>query len=168
MRCVCSECGREIPDESDFCYVCGSLRTKAVEIHDAQEIMGALNLCHVCGGDMRPEDPVCKKCGEPRVKRVVISVGLDRYGTVAILLALIPGALALLPGLISVFGLGHLMYKRWTRAAMFLTMSALLGMSKMYADEGGMQVIIILATAVTFFVQLMEVTALAMFRRKPQ
>jgi hypothetical protein len=158
----------EIPGGSEFCYGCGCLRTKAVEIHDAQEIMGSLNLCHACGGDMQPGEAVCGKCGAPRVKRVVLSVGLDRYGAIAILMALVPGALAVVPGLISVFGLGHLMYRRWTRAAMFLTASVLLGISKMYIDDGGTQILVVLATIVLFFMQFMEVAAIAVFGRKPQ
>lgn len=53
----CRNCGRELPEEADFCTLCGVRRFKGNKF------------CNVCGAETRPEADVCVKCGA-RLRRI--------------------------------------------------------------------------------------------------
>lgn len=92
---VCTECGRVCDEDMDFCPACGS--TKGANIDPAF---------------IPPEFKVVEN---PRGKVIV------RVSIVRIRLALM---LSLLPGIIDIFGLGHLVMKKYLRAAALMACSA--------------------------------------------
>ena len=114
MRYVCPECGSQIPEDSDFCHVCGCLKSKAYVFND--DSSSAQGTCPRCGSETRPGEMFCERCGAPL--RVQSPFRFSKRNATAMLLALIPG-------FVSIYGLGHLVLKEWIRGAMFLAMTAL-------------------------------------------
>ncbi len=93
---VCTECGRVCEEDMDFCPACGSKKGANI-------------------------DPALIP---PNFKVVSNSRGtfIMRQNVLRIRAALF---LALLPGIVDVFGLGHLVMKRWFTGLAFLSFSAL-------------------------------------------
>lgn len=102
MMYICSECGSQIPEDSDFCYHCGALRTKALQMDDSGHM--EMGKCYSCGEPVKGEEYFCNKCGAPLVKAT--QPHLVKYGMLAIFMAAIPG-------FFNIFGLGHLVLKQW-------------------------------------------------------
>ncbi len=114
MRYVCSQCGKEIPEDSDFCYYCGALKEKAYAF-DADGT--ADRYCHKCGHPIAPGESFCPECHTPIPRPVPME--MNKLAMPAVLLALIPG-------FFNIFGLGHLLMKQYARGGMFLIMSGIL------------------------------------------
>ncbi len=116
MIYICSQCGSQIPDDSDFCYTCGCMKSKALKMDDNGLV--SEGVCHSCGAEVSPGDAFCGSCGAALVQ-LPPRVKVKKYGQVALLLAV-------LPGMFFIFGLGHFVLKSWSRGLMFLAMSAIL------------------------------------------
>lgn len=117
MTYICSECGSEIPDDMDFCPRCGCVKTKAFRMDGDGRLSHAR--CPGCGHENSPGDTFCGHCGERLQTVAVPMVRMRKNGTLALILALIPG-------FFNVFGLGHLLMRSWSRGAMYLAISAVL------------------------------------------
>jgi len=116
MRYICSQCGKEIPADSDFCYACGALRDKSLVIDEEGGESTAM-VCHKCGEPLTGNESVCPKCSTPLVKEIPEQV--RKYALWALLLALVPG-------FFNIFGLGHILMKQYGRGGMFLIISGVL------------------------------------------
>jgi DNA-directed RNA polymerase subunit RPC12/RpoP len=173
MRYLCSECGSEIADDAEFCYACGSLKSKAVRIPDVSDVTGDfVGVCTSCGENIRPGEIRCNKCGTSITAPQVILVRpkLTSWGIIGILLAIIPGSLIFfgIPAIPSIFGLGHLAFKRWSRGLMFLGVSLFLGYLRFTMDQDGAVSygMIFILTLFVFFLQTTEALALAILPKK--
>ncbi len=169
---ICSECGREIPGNSDFCYHCGSLREKAhvIDYGSAQTPYGDLSsLCPECGLANEGDFKFCRHCGveiktvETReVNRTPPGVRYrNGYGATPVLQK--NGGMAMLMaivfGFVGIYGLGHLVMKKWSRGLMFLAMSAVNWY--IYISSGTFPFFILLISLLLFFKQSTEITNIA-------
>lgn len=145
MMYICSECGSQIPEDSDFCYHCGALRTKALQMDDSGHM--EMGKCYSCGEPVKGEEYFCSKCGAPLVKAT--QPHLVKYGMLAIFMAAIPG-------FFNIFGLGHLVLKQWSRGIMFMVMGALLWWIEPGYMMSGDLFIMMLRIGV-FFYQMMDI-----------
>ncbi|MDR2698711.1 MAG: zinc ribbon domain-containing protein [Candidatus Methanoplasma sp.] len=175
MRYICPECGGEIPEDLDFCHLCGRKRDNTIRLDQSGRfIPPEENECASCGTAMQPDDIFCPSCGEQRSKTQTAAFRpkLAKYAWIGIVLAFIPGALWFvpIPGLFSVFGLGHLYFRRWSRAAGFLLISAFLFYAniELVGAEPSLltDIIFWIITLFFFFVQAMEALVLAFMPSK--
>jgi len=81
------------------------------------------------------------------------------------MLVFIPiGPIGPLPGLFSIFGLGHLYFKKWKRAGWFLMLSGFMFLIRfIQADDPSLlsHILFIVFTGFIFMMQMMEVLILA-------
>ena len=167
IRHICSECGNEIPSNSDFCYKCGNLKSKAFKIDNVGNIQGDEVPCPNCGKPILEGAKFCKHCGietdTPKQTAAGISQSmpynmsyrvpvLQKNGTIAIVLSFVFAFLG-------IYGIGHLILKKWSRGFMFLAMSAVNWY--IYVSVGGPVTIIMIISLFIFFKQSMEITNLA-------
>lgn len=127
MRYICPECGNEIPEDSGFCYSCGRKKDNTIRLDQSGRfIPPEENKCTSCGGEMAQGDLFCPACGEPRSKTQMAAFRpkMIKYGWIGIVLALIPGTLGFVTLLPCIFGLGHFYFKKWTKGATFMLLSA--------------------------------------------
>ena len=118
MKYICPECGSEIPEENEFCEHCGCLRSKALRTDDQGNF--DTTRCPNCGEPITGDENFCGACGAALVKQnPMVMMKPAKYAWVAF-------ALALIPGFFNIFGLGHLVLKKWSRAFMFLALSVIL------------------------------------------
>ena len=118
MMYICSQCGNQIPDDAEFCYYCGCLKSKALKMDDSGHI--ETGVCHVCGEPVKGGESFCTKCGAALVlERPMVPVKMDGRRIAALILATIPA-------FFNIFGLGHLVMKQWSRGFMFLAMTAVM------------------------------------------
>jgi len=155
MIYTCPECNSEVPSDSDFCFVCGRMVKKSSSTFG--ENPSTEKICVKCGNELLNNDLFCRKCGTP-ITTFQISAfkpTLTKRGKIGL-------ALALIPGLCAIFGLGHIFFKKWSRGAMFLTISALM-IYFIFIDgmEGLMLYMVIGVTAMLYFIQAFEVLVLA-------
>lgn len=142
MSLICGECGHEIPPGMDFCPACGCMVDKAVH-HGDYDLTAE---CPDCGGPLHPGDSFCGSCGAK------VSVSSTVYeaprsgnrGNIAILMALIPG-------FFNIFGLGHLVMRKYSRGAMFLVMSLVLWYLNGWKLYGDSMFLMILDVAIYFY-----------------
>ena len=66
-RCV--DCGRELPEDSDFCQYCGSKNIEVVEEKPIQEVQPKLvfKRCVDCGRELPEDSDFCQYCGSKRI-----------------------------------------------------------------------------------------------------
>lgn len=143
----------------EFCASCGRKRDDTIRLDDAGKFVPEDDgHCTTCGKDIAPNDLFCQHCGAPitKVQMATFRPKMVKYGWIGI-------ALALIPGFFNIYGLGHLYFKRWTRAAMFLLMSAFM----LYVKYGGVELTVwtnlifgIVSIAI-YLMQAMEVLVLA-------
>lgn len=167
IRYICSECGNEIPYDSDFCYKCGNLRSKAFKIDDGGNLQGEEVPCSNCGKPILEGAKFCKHCGIESNIPVQTTAGtaqsmpynmsyhvpvLQKNGTMAIVLSFVFAFLG-------IYGIGHLILKKWSRGFMFLAMSTVNWY--IYVSIGGPVTIIMIISLFIFFKQSMEITNLA-------
>ena len=146
MTHICSECGSEIPEDSDFCYSCGAMKDTALECDDDGNIFAPS--CYRCGAPIQPGTEFCPDCGAPLIKEVITPQKAKRV-TLAFFLALVPG-------FFDIFGLGHIALKDYPHAVMFLLISGLLFYFKQYESYNGTILSLLLPLAVFAF-QLYDV-----------
>jgi Predicted membrane protein len=152
---ICPECNSEVPSDSDFCFVCGRKVKKQSPAFDGNT--ASEKICVKCGNELLNNDLFCRKCGTP-ITTFQISTfkpTLTKRGKIGL-------ALALIPGLCAIFGLGHIFFKKWARGAMFLMFSAFM-IYFIFIDgaEGLMRYMVIGGTAMLYFIQAFEVLVLA-------
>ncbi len=116
----CSECGHELEPGEEFCYNCGSLRTFVVD--GENRVVSEKGVCPICGNKNAEDSEFCENCGRP----------LGDYGFSPVRTSPLTAkdylilAFALLPGAFNIFGLGHLLLKKYSRGLMYLVISAVL------------------------------------------
>ncbi len=161
IRRYCLECGSEVEPGADFCYACGSRRV--VEVRpDSNRVVMEPGHCPFCGHDNDPQAKFCTSCGRrigefeyvPRLVKRLSSMDF------AILMA------ALVPGLFNVFGLGHLLAKKYSRAAVYLVISAVFLYIRYSVDLSEVSTIIILELIgiVIYLKQSMEIFSIVFTR----
>lgn len=159
MKHICPECGSEIPEDSDFCFSCGRKKDDTIVLDDSGHFIDSNeNKCTACGTELGPLDLFCPSCGKPTTKEQMIAFRpkMRKYGWIGILLAVIPG-------IFNLCGLGHLYFRKWGRAAMYLAISAMM----MYIRYGGFemglftQILFILVSGFIFVMQAFETYILA-------
>lgn len=167
IRHICSECGNEIPHDSDFCYQCGNLKSKAFKIDDVGNIQGGEVPCPNCGKPILEGAKFCKHCGietnMPPQNTTRVSHGMPYNMSHSIPVLQKNGALAMVLafalGFIGIYGLGHLVLRKWSRGFMFMAMSAVNWY--IYFSVGGLVTTIMIISLFIFFRQSMEITNLA-------
>ncbi len=148
MRRICSGCGEEIPEGSDFCYVCGAWAKDAYSVDDEGTTLHT-GYCSNCGGELRPGSNFCQYCGAPASDSDIQLETGPRY-TARDVVALV---LAILPGFFNVFGLGQLALAKWSKAVVYLCATVLffyVRPSIMLASQTG--AIILILVQLAFFV----------------
>ncbi len=151
MRYICHDCRNEIPDNMDFCPSCGCLRKKATLVDD--RIGMPLGICPSCGADIPPSSTFCGTCGKELPRMAYPQFKLQKHGTLALILAL-------LPGFFNIFGLGHLMLKEWSKGIMFLVISLVLFYVNGFSLYSSTFLMSILCVEVYFF-QVMDLFRVA-------
>lgn len=156
---ICPECGNEIPEDSEFCYICGRKKDNTLRIDDSGKVVPpGEDVCQACGNELMPDDLFCKHCKQPtqRMRGLTFKPKMRKYGWIGILLAAIPG-------LFGVFGLGHIYFRRWGRAALFLIITPL-AMHMLYTglpDPLFMKITYILMFGFIYVLQAAETFVLA-------
>lgn len=155
MSYICTECGKEVPDDSDFCYYCGRTKENILE-KDRPRGTGAVGICARCGDDIGPNDLFCQHCGQPisKAQTALFKPKITGKSWIGIFLALIPGVF-------NIFGLGHLFFKKWSRGAMYLAISAFLLYIQYFSGNESQSIFFFILQAGVYVVQAMEVLALA-------
>ena len=150
---VCPECRYEVPADSDFCYYCGR-KVRIVEETMGEDTSCENNTCSRCGNVISPDDILCKGCGNVVIGGTgvkVIRPQLSKQGKLGILLAVIPGILG-------IFGIGHLFFKKWPRAMMFLAISFFMHYIWYTSDLSGIWVVMFFISGIFMYVlQTIEV-----------
>ncbi len=121
MRRVCLGCGNEVPNGSDFCYVCGRWATDALPINDQGELL-TTEFCLNCQEPLPNDSVYCPNCGfkrEPSQARAVV-VPQRRKLTAIDYIAL---ALAIFPAFYNIFGLGQIVLRRWSKAFVYMVLT---------------------------------------------
>jgi len=125
MRYICRECGNEIENGADFCYFCGGLKKNAIAIDDSGKVTGSAPVCPSCGKFNSEGDEFCAYCGSKlngmseTGYAPIVPRKLNARDYVSLILGLVPGVMNL-------FGLGHLVQKKWSRGFMYLGISAII------------------------------------------
>lgn len=171
---ICSECGKEIPQESDFCYHCGSLRSKAYTIEYKSEQPSNEHACPECGIENEPDIKFCRHCGvemntvraqnlmRPRPTGPYNGGGYGHATPQVPVLQKRGGAamfMSIILGFAGIYGIGHMIMKRWSRGLMFLAMSAVNWY--IYISVGYPPTFVMLISLMLFFKQSMEITNIA-------
>lgn len=149
MTYICGECGAEIPDDMDFCPRCGCVKEKAYRVGDSSAAV-----CPSCGNPVGPADLFCGVCGTklnpvaqfPNIPAPV----MRKHGYAAILLAFIPG-------FFNIYGLGHLVMRKWSRGLMFMAMGLIIWYINGWQLASSSSLVMILNIAV-FFYQAIDIT----------
>ncbi len=151
MTYICPECGYQIDDDADFCYRCGCSKSKAT-VHFNNGT--GQRVCPSCGAETHEGELFCRHCGAALEVTAPISFKVSVESKIAL-------ALALIPGIFNVFGLGHLALKEWIRGSMFLAMTALYWY--MRTSVGNSFLILFLSIAL-FIYQAMDIARIIMLR----
>ena len=144
MKYICPECGSEIPEEDEFCTRCGCLKSKSIVTDDSGNV--DTTHCPNCGEPIVGNENFCGACGAPLIRNAVpVRMKTAKYAWLAFLLALVPG-------FFNIFGLGHLVLKKWSRGFMFLAISVIL-----YFVGPGLGVFLLFIQVGVFMFQLMDI-----------
>ncbi len=120
LRVFCSECGHELEPGADFCYICGSLRTFAV--NGDNRVLIEKGVCPFCGNKNAEDAGFCDNCGRGLGEYEFTPVRKTPLSSKDYLIM----ALAFIPGAFNIFGLGHLLLKKYSRGIMYLLISVVL------------------------------------------
>lgn len=161
MTKICPECGKAVPDESDFCYYCGCAKLiPAPTVNSGYAPPNAQNgnVCSSCGAQISQNDMFCQNCGTQitRQQLVIYKPKMQKYGWIGILLAIIPGFLTSMG--FGLMGLGHLWFRKWTRAVVYILPSVFL---IWYHYTYGGDLLMTLLWFMMFFMQTLECVALS-------
>jgi len=158
MKYICPECGSDIPEDSEFCHHCGRKKDDTIRLDQSGHFVQPEVKCTSCGIGM-PQNV-------PKFRPQMV-----KYGWIGLVLAAVGGALALVPfgpigplaGLFSIYGLGHLYFKKWKRAAWFFFISAFMFVMRYINPEMSLfsQLVFVIFTIFFFILQFMEVWVLA-------
>ena len=176
MRYFCRECGHEIEPGADFCYYCGALKSKAIALDDeGREVPQAYSpdgVCPACGHKNVEGAVFCSECGrklesEPQDGARMADPFAQPYGPYPVKTLTrkdyIAMFLAFVPGIVNIFGLGHLVMGKWSRAFMYLMISAVvlyLRFTVITATGTGAYMFYWFITFAIYFQQSMEVVRL--------
>ena len=120
LRIFCSECGHELEPGEEFCYECGSTRTFSVDGNS--RVISEEGVCPVCGCRNVKDTEFCEKCGRRLGDYEYTPTRRTPLGPKDYIIM----AFAFLPGALNVFGLGHLLLKKYSRGFMYLMISFVL------------------------------------------
>ena len=176
MTRICIECGHEIPANSDFCYYCGrKVDSKTIVEPDLyaapRTVTRSLTKCVHCGHELNPGDRFCQDCGasvEEMCQKIMEASPVIRQQpvierrklTVKDYLVIVLSAII---GLIPLFGIGHLYYRRYLRGVMYLLIALPLIWFR-FVTGGPMSLFLILVWFGAYFFNLLEVISMAVFR----
>lgn len=149
MRMICSECGNEIPEGSDFCYHCGRGAKDAVII-DAGNTEGK---CSMCGNDLVEGGSFCRRCGAPSgiAFQAAVRPRMVKNAWIGLLLALVPG-------FFDIYGLGHFFHRKWRRGLLYLMASVpLFYLTHVAKTDPMVGTMVFMISLFMYFVQTMEV-----------
>ncbi len=122
MKRICSGCGSEIPEGSDFCYACGAWATNSFAINDEGTVLYS-NKCVKCGNALIPGSKYCAYCGaQASESNIPIRRSSGAYSSKDIMAIM----LAVIPGLFNVFGLGQIILRRWSKAFVYICSTLML------------------------------------------
>lgn len=165
MKYFCRECGQEIPGSEDFCYNCGALKKTAIAIDDSGSVVSEKEgACPYCGFENSAGEAHCASCGKPVAGGAMSAqVAFQRKLTGREKLAI---GLSVVPGVLGVFGLGHVVMRRYSRALLYLAISVIwLYIYIFYVRSGGSSFFLwMLFEFFLFFRQCMEVIGLVYFK----
>lgn len=147
MMYICSQCGNQIPEDAEFCYACGCLRSKALVLDDKGNM--DTSRCHMCGNPVGPGECFCGNCGAALVLERGIPQKMDTRRILAM-------GLAIVPGFLNIFGLGHLVMRNWSRGFMFLAITIILSVICPFYESSSTMFILILRVGV-FMYQMMDI-----------
>lgn len=155
MSLHCSSCGATNPDYAEFCMRCGTYFSP--EEREAARERFENPICYRCGTDLLPGAEFCTNCGAPQgaraqVARTSQAMGILRFARM----------LALIPGIFDIFGLGHLLLRRWGRGVSFLACSAGVFLARIKLQEldlvqTGWGTAVMIASLAIFLVQMWDV-----------
>ena len=157
MTYTCPDCGNIVPQDSDFCHRCGKMVGPDVLRDEHRGDIATESVCSRCGREFPPNEMFCKNCGNLNKPSMnIVRPKISPRGKMGVLLAAIPGMLG-------IFGLGHLFLKRRMRAAVFFLISFLLYYLWYTNEFNGLWTIIFFISAIfMYLMQLAEAFALAM------
>lgn len=153
----CLECGSEVEPGADFCYTCGSRRVIEVDSNTNRVVMPKGH-CPFCGHDNAPDAKFCGSCGK-RIGDFEYVGNVNRPLTSRDLMIMIA---TLLPGAFNIFGLGHILIKRYSRAAVYLIISAVLIYMRFSLSDASMSTLIMIEIIglVVYLKQAFEIFAI--------
>lgn len=156
MKRICSGCGSEIPEGSDFCYACGAWATKSYTINDEGTILYS-DKCVKCGKELVPGAEYCAYCGA-KTSESNIPISTRPYGRQLTSKDVVAILLAVIPGLFNVFGLGQIIQKRWSKAFVYLCTTVLLFYvtPSLASTTNGIYIVIFMQVGF-FFISVMDV-----------
>ncbi|MCQ2078587.1 MAG: zinc ribbon domain-containing protein [archaeon] len=117
----CMECGEQVDPDAEFCYQCGSRRV--IDVDPANNrIRLEPGEGPYCGTRNLPEDRFCASCGKRIGTFEYVPQRSRRLTTREKLIVFI----SIVPAAFNLFGIGHILLGRYSRALMYLVMSAVL------------------------------------------
>jgi len=123
MKRICKGCGSEIPDGAEFCYACGAWAKDSLTINDEATFIYS-DMCLNCGKELPKGSEFCPYCGTKAEKsHIPIANPVRPKFTYMDYLAIV---LAVIPGFFNIFGLGHIVQKQWSKAFMYICISAII------------------------------------------
>lgn len=120
LHTFCSECGHEFEPGAEFCYQCGSVRRFSVG--DDNKVVVEKGVCPFCGCKNDDGADFCIKCGHRLGEYEYAPTRRTPLGPKDYLIM----AVAFIPGAFNIFGLGHILLKKYSRGFMYLVISMVL------------------------------------------
>ena len=114
-----------------------------------------MKVCRQCGTEVFEEDGFCSRCG---YNGVMLDIDVSTV-PVSKSTRMVAMLLAILPGLVNVFGIGHLFLGRYIRAGILLMITAALFLTSGYIPEDWKYPFLILIFVI-YFVQAMDVMSI--------
>ncbi|MGN1045044.1 MAG: hypothetical protein ACI4Q9_03715 [Candidatus Methanomethylophilaceae archaeon] len=130
MMFVCFDCGSSTDSDMGFCPRCGSYNVHAVNDADVKD---GRDTVAVAGG-----------------KVMIVDKKTVRLTFFALMLAFIPG-------LMNVFGIGHLVLKKWVKGILYLCSSAAYFYLMYFSGYDLPVLYLTMATLVIFVVQMVDI-----------
>ncbi len=158
MMSICPECGSQIPPDADFCYHCGRVRDIPCSTCGPEQLPTAEGRCRRCGEELAQDSVFCRRCGF-----IASDLPFRPARPKLTLKRAIGIVLALVPGFFCIFGLGHIWFRRYRRAAMLLFISVpLFYLTFINGPADFTGTMVFLFSIFLYFIQAMEVMTLAL------